>query len=71
MVGTKGGGSTGNIAWASGQLYSDGDGRVFVVNPHELKRTYLTNQQMWDRWDMARRFNRKVRVRVRAGRQQW
>lgn len=71
MVGSKGSLNTHGNAWVTGQLYSDGDGQMFVINPYERKRTYLTNQQMWDRWDMARRCNSKVRVRVKAVGQKW
>lgn len=71
MVGSKGSGNTSSTDWISGQLYSDGDGQFFVMNKHPIKRMYLTNQQMWDRWDIARRWGERVRVRVRAGRQEW
>ena len=72
MVGSKGSGNTrASTAWIGGKLYSDGDGRMFVINQFENKRTYLTNQQLWDRWDMARRCGGKMRVRVRAVVQKW
>ena len=70
MVGTKGGSNTvRNTAWITGQLYSDG--RMCWVFDHRKGRYYLSGQEQWDRYHMSRKFGDKLRVRVRAKRQQW
>lgn len=64
MVGTKGGGNT-STRWTTGTLYSDGDGRLYVIDRYQ-QRYFLDHYQVKVRLRQAFAFGDRMRVRVRA-----
>lgn len=65
MVGSKGSSSTRSTRSMTGDMYSDGDGRIYVYDSRN-QPYYLTSYEIKMRMSQARAFDESFRVRVRA-----